>query len=83
MEAVVEVSRVARKGQRGGPRPGAGRPKASGRDDVTVKLDRSLVARARFVADLRGISLAEYLTDAVRPAVDRDFEKAARTSPEK
>jgi hypothetical protein len=64
-------------GQHGGQRPGAGRPK-SDRDDVSVKLDRTVVARARFVAELRGVTLAEYLTEAVRPVVDRDFAKAAR-----
>jgi hypothetical protein len=64
-------------GQHGGQRRGAGRPK-SDRDDVSVKLDRSVAARARFVAELRGVTLAEYLTEAVRPVVERDFARAAR-----
>lgn len=66
-----------RGASRGGKRPGAGRPK-SVRDDVTVKMDRAVVARARFVADLRGLTLAEYLSEAVRPVVDRDFTKEAQ-----
>ena len=61
----------------GGKRPGAGRPKSE-RDDVTVKLDRGVVARARYVAEIRGVTLAEYLSEAVRPIVDRDFGKAAK-----
>jgi hypothetical protein len=61
---------------RGGKRPGAGRPKSS-RDDISVKLDRTVAARARYVADLRGLTLAEYLTEAIRPIVDRDFDRAA------
>ena len=60
----------------GGKRAGAGRPR-SGRDDVAVKLDRGIVARARYVADLRGVTLAEYLSEAVRAIVDRDFGKVA------
>ena len=60
----------------GGKRTGAGRPK-SGRDDVTVKMDRGVVARARYVAEVRGVTLAAYLSEAVGPVVDRDFGKAA------
>lgn len=63
----------------GGARTGAGRPK-SDRDDVSVRLDRNVVSRARFVADQRGLTLAEYLTELVRPLVDRDFGKAASQS---
>jgi hypothetical protein len=41
-------------------------------------MDRSVVARARYVAEIRGITLAEYLSEGVRPFVDRDFGKAAK-----
>ncbi len=68
---------AAKKANHGGQRPGAGRPN-SGRDDVAVKMDRAIVARARYVTDLRGITLAEYLSEAVRGVVDRDFERAVR-----
>jgi hypothetical protein len=81
MIATVEECQVGTKDEgptpRGGKRPGAGRPKSE-RDDVTVKMDRGLVARARFVAEIRGVTLAEYLSEAVRPVVDRDFGKAAK-----
>ena len=56
----------------------AGRPATSTRDDVAVKIDRVLAAKARFVAENRKISLAEYLTEALRGTVTRDFDKAAR-----
>lgn len=68
---------MAKKSAHGGPRPGAGRP-SKGRDDVSVKMDRTLVARARYIAELRGITLAEYLSETVRAPVDRDFAKASR-----
>jgi hypothetical protein len=50
-----------------------------------VKIDRGIVAKARFVAENRKIPLAEYLTEALRAIVGRDFERAARgiDSPEK
>ena len=70
------------KSEHGGRRKGAGRPK-SGRDDIAVKIDRTLAARARFVAELRGVSLAEYLSEAVRPIVDQDFARVARASEER
>ena len=55
-----------------------GRPPTSERDDVVVKLDRIVAADARNIAEKRGISLAEYLTEAVRPIVARDFQQAAK-----
>lgn len=65
---------MAKKSGHGGARPGAGRPKADqGRDDITVKLNRALIARARFVAESKRITLAEYLTESLRPVVARDF----------
>lgn len=51
-----------------------GRPPTSERDDVVVKLDRIVAADARNIAEKRGISLAEYLTEAVRPIVAKDFQ---------
>jgi hypothetical protein len=56
----------------------AGRPATSTRDDVTVKIDRGIVAKARFVADSRQVPLAEYLSESLRSIVGRDFDKAAR-----
>ncbi len=67
----------AKKANHGGQRPGAGRP-TSGRDDVAVKMDRAIVARARYVAEIRGLTLAQYLSEAVRSMVDRDFDRAVR-----
>lgn len=77
MVGLPEATRMAKSSGRGGSRPGAGRPKTD-RDDMSVKMDRAIVARARFVAELRGITLAEYLTEAVRPIVEKDFEKASK-----
>jgi hypothetical protein len=53
---------------------GRGRPRAE-RDDVTVKLARGIVSRAKIVAAARGVTLAEYLSDLTRGPVDRDFTR--------
>ena len=52
-----------------------GRPVTSQRKDVTVKIDEEVAITARFVAGRKGITLAEYLSEVVRPVADADFEK--------
>jgi hypothetical protein len=56
----------------------AGRPKRSDRDDATVKIDRGIVSKAKMVASARNIPLAEYLSQALRGLVVRDFAKEMR-----
>jgi hypothetical protein len=78
--AVLESPHVAEKKTRGGARPGAGRPKTSQRDDVVVRMAADIVTHARYVADRRKISLAEYL-DGFRAAVMKDFrDESARAA---
>ncbi len=55
-----------------------GRPPTSERDDIVVKLDRAVAAQARYIAETRGISMAEYLTEALRPIAARDFQQVAK-----
>jgi hypothetical protein len=55
-----------------------GRPKRSERDDVTVKIDRGIVSRAKMVASARNVPLAEYLSELIRSPVARDFAKEMR-----
>jgi hypothetical protein len=70
--AVLELPHVAEKKTRGGARPGAGRPKTSDRDDVVVRMAADIVTHARYVADRRKLSLAEYF-DEFRSKVMKDF----------
>lgn len=58
-----------------------GRPAISTRDDVAVKIDRTLVAKARYVAENKRVSLAEYLSGAAQPTVLRDFNLVAKEKP--
>lgn len=53
----------------------AGRPMATKRNDVTVKLDAGVVRKAKAVASLLDLTLAEYLSDLIRPLVDRDLDQ--------
>ena len=55
-----------------------GRPKTSTRDDVVARIDRGVIAWARYVAETRMIPLAEYLSEILRPVVSKDFEKVAK-----
>lgn len=51
---------------------------AVARDDVTVKMDAQTIRKAKMVAAALGITLAEYLTEIVRPIVDRNLEEQTR-----
>jgi hypothetical protein len=55
-------------------RPMAAR-KRSERDDVAVKIDRRIALKAKMVASERGITMAEYISEMIRSAVERDFAK--------
>ena len=48
------------------------------RKDKAVKIARDLAAKAKVIADTRGISIAEYLSDLLRPLVQKDWPKAVR-----
>jgi hypothetical protein len=55
-----------------------GRPKTSNRDDVSIKFDRVLARRAKAVADGKRTSMAEYLSELARGAIDRDYAQLMR-----
>jgi hypothetical protein len=44
------------------------------RNDVAVKLDAKVAKEAKMVAAARGITLAEYITEILRPIVHRDLQ---------
>ncbi len=55
-----------------------GRPKTSVRHDVSIKFDKILAGKARLIAQGKGVSMAEYLTETTRPIIDRDYAKLMR-----
>jgi hypothetical protein len=48
------------------------------RDDVTVKLDRTLVGKAKLVATHRGVPVAELLSELARAPLDRAYAQMLR-----
>lgn len=52
----------------------AGRTMAK-KPDPPVRLNEEIVRRARVVAAFEGKSLGDYLSDLLRPLVDRDFRR--------
>jgi hypothetical protein len=48
------------------------------RQDVSIKFDRILAAKARQIALARGAPMAEYLSELSRAAIDRDYAKLLR-----
>jgi hypothetical protein len=55
-----------------------GRPKRSERDDVTVKVDRTLVGKAKLIATHQGIPVAELLTELLRAPIDKAYAQMLR-----
>jgi len=55
-----------------------GRPKTSERGDVSIKFDKTLAGKARLIAQGRGVTMAEYLSEMTRPIIDRDYAKLMR-----
>jgi hypothetical protein len=44
------------------------------RNDAVAKVDAEVIRIAKSVAAFKGITLAEYLSDTLRPIVNRDFD---------
>ncbi len=55
-----------------------GRPKTSERDDKTVKVDRRLANMAASVAEFRGKTLAEFLSDLLEGPVTAEYGRMIR-----
>lgn len=50
----------------------------SRRFNTLVRMDDELVEKAKKVAALKGISLAEFFSDALRPIVDREMAREVK-----
>lgn len=48
------------------------------RDDIAVKMDRTLVSRARHIAHYRGVPLAEILSELLRAPLDKAYGQMLR-----
>jgi hypothetical protein len=52
-----------------------GRPKTSGRNDRTARIDATILGWAEMVARAKGVSLAEYLSETLKSPVAKDFAR--------
>lgn len=50
------------------------------RHDMAVKVDAEIVRKAKIVAAFKDVSLAEYLSEALRPIVDRELREFSQRS---
>jgi hypothetical protein len=48
------------------------------RNDKAVKIARDLATKAKVIADTLEISIAEYLSDILRPHIEKDWPKALK-----
>lgn len=44
------------------------------RDDSPARIDSKLLSDARIIAAARDVSLAEYLSEALKPTIERDLQ---------
>lgn len=57
---------------------GRGRPKTSERDDATVKMDRTLLGKAKLIATHKGIPVAQLLSELLQAPVDKAYAQMLR-----
>lgn len=49
---------------------------AKKRNDVSVRIEADLLQKARVIAAIRDVSITQYLSDVLRPSIERDFTKS-------
>jgi hypothetical protein len=70
LAAVVERSLMAKKKTGRPPKP-AGEP-------VQVRIDADLAEKARYLAAFKRVSMTDYLSGILRPALERDEKEAGK-----
>lgn len=55
-----------------------GRPRKPGGEGAVVRIDPELASKARYLAAQRSIPLSEYLSEMIRPTIDREMRKAGK-----
>jgi hypothetical protein len=63
---------------KGNPMARAKRGEGKEPPTAAVKIDRALVTKAKMIAGDKGVDLAQYLSDAMRAVVERDWAKMVR-----
>lgn len=55
-----------------------GRPKKPSGEGTPVRIDSDIVSKARYLAAQLDVPLSEFLSDLLRPVVDKEFRKAGK-----
>lgn len=55
-----------------------GRPGKPAGEPIQVRIDAELVPRAKALAFLKGVSMTDYLSGLLRPALEQDSRAAAK-----
>lgn len=52
-------------------------------EGAVVRIDSDIVSRAKYIASINGISMSKFLSDYLRPMVERKFDEAGKALFEK
>jgi hypothetical protein len=55
-----------------------GRPKKSGGEGAVVRIDSDLASKARYLSAQRSVPVSEFLSELIRPAIEREMRKAGK-----
>jgi hypothetical protein len=55
-----------------------GRPNKPGGEGAVVRIASDLVGKAKYLAAQRNMPVSDYLSDLLRPVIEREFKKAAK-----
>jgi hypothetical protein len=60
------------------PAMAKGRPKKPGGEGSVVRIDSDLVTKAKYLAALKGLPMSDYLSEKLRPVLDREMRKVGK-----
>lgn len=55
-----------------------GRPKKPGGEGGVVRIDPDLITKAKYLAAKKGVPMSDFLSQLIRPVVEREMRKAGR-----
>lgn len=55
-----------------------GRPPKPTGEGTAVRIDSDIVAKAKYVASSKGVTMSKFFSDYLRPMVEREFEEAGK-----
>ena len=74
IRSVAKVRKAPEDKPTAPPAKGRGRP-STGRNDAPVKMERALTTMAKAIADAKGITVAEVVSDLIRAPMNRAYNQ--------